>query len=182
MRIQDLDLTLAGNGVAVAYHDTPMVVELGSGIPLHNRWRWSFDGSLRLVASAEEQGKDSLGDYAALVLTYADEEGPLVQQRLQAYAHGSYLLAETTARSRLEAAGRTGLTPLVGREHEIALLRERWAQVRTASGRWCCSAAKRALVNRAWYRCYRTRWPPSRRRGSRRASVYRTTSTRPCIP
>jgi len=97
MRIQDLEFTRTGNGIAVAYDDTPLVVELGSGIPLHNRWRWSFDGSLRLVASAEEQGKDALGDYAALVLTYADEEGPLVQQRLQAYVHGSYLLAETTA-------------------------------------------------------------------------------------
>src|SRR5437016_7218934 len=104
MRIQDLELTRAGNGVAVAYDDTPMVVELGSGVPLHNRWRWSFDGSLRLLAAAEEQGKDSLGDYAALVLTYADEEGPQVQQRLQAYAHGSYLLAETTALRDLHGA------------------------------------------------------------------------------
>jgi hypothetical protein len=76
MRIQDLEITQAGNGVAVAYDNTPMVVELGSGIPLHNRWRWSFDGSLRLVASAEEQGQDLLGDYTALVLTYADEEAP----------------------------------------------------------------------------------------------------------
>src|SRR5262249_28579877 len=39
------------------------------------------------------------------------------------------VLAETTARSRLDAAGRTGLTPLVGREQEVELLRERWAQV-----------------------------------------------------
>ena len=35
--------------------------------------------------------------------------------------------SESTARSRLEAAGYTGLTPLVGREPEVALLRERWA-------------------------------------------------------
>ena len=104
MRIQDLELTRVGNGVAVAYDDTPMVVELGSGVPLHNRWRWSFDGSLRMLASAEEQGNDPLGDYTALVLTYADEEGPLVQQRLQAYAHGSYLLAETTALRDLHGA------------------------------------------------------------------------------
>src|SRR5262249_20707577 len=34
---------------------------------------------------------------------------------------------ESMARSRLEAAGRTGFTPLVGREAEIGLLRERWA-------------------------------------------------------
>src|SRR4029453_9762819 len=36
------------------------------------------------------------------------------------------VLYESTARSRLEVAGRTGLTPLVGREQEVALLVERW--------------------------------------------------------
>jgi predicted ATPase/class 3 adenylate cyclase len=41
---------------------------------------------------------------------------------------------ESTARSRLEAAGRTGLTPLVGREAEVGLLRERWAQVKEGLG------------------------------------------------
>jgi predicted ATPase/class 3 adenylate cyclase len=40
------------------------------------------------------------------------------------------VLHESTARSRLEAAGSTGLTPLVGREQEVALLREYWAQVK----------------------------------------------------
>jgi TOMM system kinase/cyclase fusion protein len=44
------------------------------------------------------------------------------------------VLSESMARSRLEAAGRTGLTPLVGREQEIGLLRERWAQVKEGLG------------------------------------------------
>ena len=44
------------------------------------------------------------------------------------------VLAETTARSRLEAVGSTGLTPLVGREQEVGLLRERWAQVTDGMG------------------------------------------------
>ena len=35
---------------------------------------------------------------------------------------------ESTARSRLEASGSAGLTPLVGREQEVELLLERWAQ------------------------------------------------------
>src|SRR5262249_55503249 len=38
------------------------------------------------------------------------------------------------ARSRLEAVGSTGWTPLVGREQEIGLLRERWAQVKEGAG------------------------------------------------
>jgi hypothetical protein len=45
------------------------------------------------------------------------------------------VLSERTARTRLEAAGRTGFTPLVGREAEVALLRERWAQVKDGSGK-----------------------------------------------
>jgi class 3 adenylate cyclase/predicted ATPase len=44
------------------------------------------------------------------------------------------VLYERTARSRLEAAGDTGLTPLVGREQEVALLRERWEQVKDGMG------------------------------------------------
>jgi len=44
------------------------------------------------------------------------------------------MLYESTARSRLEVAGSTGLTPLVGREQEVGLLRERWAQVKDGLG------------------------------------------------
>jgi len=44
------------------------------------------------------------------------------------------VLYESMARSRLEAAGSTSLTPLVGREQEVALLRERWAQVKDGLG------------------------------------------------
>src|SRR4029453_6234006 len=44
------------------------------------------------------------------------------------------VLYERMARSRLEAAGPTGLTPLVSRESEVALLRERWAQVKDGLG------------------------------------------------
>jgi class 3 adenylate cyclase/predicted ATPase len=44
------------------------------------------------------------------------------------------VLYESMARSRLEAVGSAGLTPLVGREQEIGLLRERWAQVKDGMG------------------------------------------------
>jgi TOMM system kinase/cyclase fusion protein len=44
------------------------------------------------------------------------------------------VLYESTARSRLEAVGNAGLTPLVGREPEVALLLERWAQVKDGVG------------------------------------------------
>jgi TOMM system kinase/cyclase fusion protein len=38
------------------------------------------------------------------------------------------ILGESAAQSRLDVAEATGLTPLVGREAEVTLLRERWAQ------------------------------------------------------
>jgi class 3 adenylate cyclase len=38
------------------------------------------------------------------------------------------ILGANIAQSRLDVAGAIGLTPLVGREHELGLLRERWAQ------------------------------------------------------
>jgi class 3 adenylate cyclase len=44
------------------------------------------------------------------------------------------VLCESMARSRLEATSSTGWTPLVGREREIGLLRERWAQVKEGLG------------------------------------------------
>jgi TOMM system kinase/cyclase fusion protein len=44
------------------------------------------------------------------------------------------VMYESTARSRLEAASSTGLTPLVGREQEMRLLLERWAHVKDGLG------------------------------------------------
>ena len=44
------------------------------------------------------------------------------------------MLYESMARSRLEAVGSTGLTPLVGREQEMGLLLQRWAQVKDGIG------------------------------------------------
>jgi class 3 adenylate cyclase/predicted ATPase len=60
--------------------------------------------------------------------------GPIPLRGRAQPLEGYQVLAETTARSHLEAAGRTGLTPLVGREQEVGLLRERWAQVKDGLG------------------------------------------------
>jgi TOMM system kinase/cyclase fusion protein len=42
--------------------------------------------------------------------------------------HAYQVMGESAAQSRLDVAEATGLTPLVGRETEVTLLRERWAQ------------------------------------------------------
>ena len=44
------------------------------------------------------------------------------------------VVAESPAQSRLDVAAATGLTPLVGREHEVGLLLERWAQSQDGLG------------------------------------------------
>jgi TOMM system kinase/cyclase fusion protein len=44
------------------------------------------------------------------------------------------VMGESVAQSRLDAAGATGLTPLVGRELEVTLLQDRWAQSRGGLG------------------------------------------------
>ena len=42
--------------------------------------------------------------------------------------------AESTAQSRFEVAVQVGLTPLVGRDHELRVLHERWMQVQAGNG------------------------------------------------
>jgi energy-coupling factor transporter ATP-binding protein EcfA2 len=44
------------------------------------------------------------------------------------------VVKEEEAQSRFQVAARRGLTPLVGREHEYGLLRERWEQVKNGEG------------------------------------------------
>ena len=76
------------------------------------------------------------------------------------------VLYESMARSRLEAIGSTGWTPLVGRaSRKAGCCWSAGRRSRRGSGRWCCSAAKRALANRAWCRCCKRRWLPSLRPG-----------------
>src|SRR5262249_25255307 len=71
----------------------------------------------------------------------------LVQGLFECYAHGPQalkgvstpvsvyrVLRESDVRSRFEVAVRTGLTPLVGREEELGLLRRRWEQAKVGEG------------------------------------------------
>ena len=85
-----------------------------------------------------------------------------IAQPLEVYQ----VLYESMARSRLEAAGSTGLTPLVGREQEVGLLLERWAQVK--DGYRAGGAAQRRGGHRQiapGTGAARNRWPLSPRRG-----------------
>ena len=97
MKSTELQLTPTPAGATIAYGETPVIVELGVGIPVNGRWRWSFDGSLRLVSSSRESGPDQLGSSVALVLTYADDEGPMLRLRLKVYQNGApFMVVEAT--------------------------------------------------------------------------------------
>jgi TOMM system kinase/cyclase fusion protein len=53
-----------------------------------------------------------------------------ISQPIEVY----HILHESAARSRLDTAELTGLTPLVGREQEVGLLLDRWEQVKEGMG------------------------------------------------
>ncbi|HEY7490121.1 MAG TPA: adenylate/guanylate cyclase domain-containing protein [Candidatus Tectomicrobia bacterium] len=73
---------------------------------------------------------------ARLVQGYftCEDAGTQALKGMETPVHVYRVLGESTAQSRLDVAGATGLTPLVGREAEVALLRERWAQSQDGHG------------------------------------------------
>ena len=79
--------------------------------------------------------------------------GPRAHRRSKAWPRPCRCIASWRRAGRRVASTwltAAGLTPLVGREQEVRLLLERWAQSQEGMGRWCCSAVRRALANRAW--------------------------------
>ena len=60
--------------------------------------------------------------------------GPQTLKGLDTPVQAAQVVGESAAQSRLDVAAASGLTPLVGRETEVMLLRERWAQARDGLG------------------------------------------------
>ena len=92
-------------GVAIDFDGVPFVLELGVGFPIQGQWRWSFDGSLALAGITEGQGRDELGDYQALELTYADALGPVLGQAIKTYANEGFVVVEATALREIPGTG-----------------------------------------------------------------------------
>src|SRR5262249_29263459 len=63
-----------------------------------------------------------------------DGLGPQPLKGVEAAVQVYRVLGASGAQSRLDVVSPRGLTPLVGREAEVALLRERWAQARDGLG------------------------------------------------
>jgi class 3 adenylate cyclase len=62
------------------------------------------------------------------------DRGPQALQGVSTPVPVYRVLRESEAQSRFEASVRTGLTPLVGREEELGLLRRRWEQAKAGEG------------------------------------------------
>jgi hypothetical protein len=60
--------------------------------------------------------------------------GPHALKGFATPVHAYHVLGASTAHSRLDVAAAKGFTPLVGREQEVALLLERWAQAKNGMG------------------------------------------------
>src|SRR5262249_39720032 len=58
-----------------------------------------------------------------------------------------HVLSASGAQSRLDIASARGLTPLVGREQEVGLLLERWAQVKAGHGHVVFLSCERGIGN-----------------------------------
>ena len=71
------------------------------------------------------------------------------------------VLRESGAISRLDIAQPRGLTPLVGRVSEVALLQERWTQVKAGHGHVVLLTVMQALVKVAWCTCSESMWQTS---------------------
>jgi class 3 adenylate cyclase/predicted ATPase len=92
--------------------------------------------------AARIQGQAAPDEVVISVATYRLVEGLFVcEDRGQPELKGVptpltlyHVVKEGEARSRFEVVVRKGLTPLVGREHELGLLRERWERVKDGEG------------------------------------------------
>ena len=126
----------------LALGDTPNLAARLQGLAAPNTVVIS-DATARLV-----QGYFTCQDHGTHTLKGIDTPVHLYQ-----------VMGASAAHSRLDVAEAAGLTPLVGREAEVTLLRERWAQSRDGLGQvWWCSAVRQALASPAWCACSPSRW------------------------
>jgi predicted ATPase/class 3 adenylate cyclase len=127
--LQDQGVRLA---VRLGIHTGPVVVgAIGSGA---RRERLALGDTPNLAArlqSLAEPDTVVLSDTTArLVQGYfvCQDGGVQTLKGLDSPVRLFQVIGESAAQSRLDVAAASGLTPLVGRETEVALLRERWRQ------------------------------------------------------
>ena len=128
----------AGLEVRIGVHTGPVVIgEMGGG---GTRERLALGDTVNLAARL--QGTAAPGQTVMSEATRALVRGVFVTEHIgqrtlkgiEAPVAVHRVLRATGVQSRLELAGASGLTPLVGREQEVALLLDRWEQVTEGHG------------------------------------------------
>jgi hypothetical protein len=124
--------------VRIGIHTGPVVVgEIGSG-DRHERLALGDTPNLaaRLQDLAEPDTVVISGTTSHLVQGYfvCQDRGVHALKGIDTPVRISQVVGESAVQSRLDVAAATGLTPLVGRETEVTLLLERWAQARDGLG------------------------------------------------
>jgi class 3 adenylate cyclase/tetratricopeptide (TPR) repeat protein len=124
--------------VRIGIHTGPVVVaEIGTGV----RTEQLALGETPNIA-ARIQGQANPDEVMISAATYRLVEGLFeAEDRGQPDLKGIatpltlyHVVKESEVHSRFEVVVRKGLTPLIGREHEFGLLRERWERVRDGAG------------------------------------------------
>ena len=105
LRSGDISISRREEGVGVDYLGEEFVAELGVGLPISATPLWTFDRSLRVADESQGEGRDRLGRYQYVALSYSapsmlGEDIPVIQQQIRAYDHSTAsgrLLVETRA-------------------------------------------------------------------------------------
>ncbi len=124
--------------VRIGIHTGPVVIgEMGGGV---KREQLALGETPNLAARI--QGQAAPDEVVISTATYRLVEGLFeCEDRGQPELKGVStpltlyrVVKESQAQSRFEVVARKGLTPLIGRDHELGLLRERWARVKEGEG------------------------------------------------
>ncbi len=128
----------AGLQVRIGLHTGPVVVgEIGSGARREQLALGETPNVAARVQSVAEPNTLALSAATHRLLAGLFDCQDLGTQTLKGLATPMMVyqvLQESTVQHRLDAAPPTGLTPLVGREEELALLHRRWQQVKDREG------------------------------------------------
>ena len=138
LRAQYSRLGDVGLEVRIGVHTGPVVIgEMGGGV---TRERLALGDTVNLASRLQavaSPGQAVMSEETrALVrgVFVTEHVGERTLKGIGAPVAVHRVVRATGVRSRLELAGATGLTPLVGREKEVALLLDRWEQVSEGHG------------------------------------------------
>jgi class 3 adenylate cyclase/tetratricopeptide (TPR) repeat protein len=142
-------------GILVAIHQAPLLQQHGVQVRLGIHTGQVVVGEIGGGAKREHLALGETPNLAARVQGVAEPDTVVISAATYRLVHGLFefqdlgpqtlkgistplslyrVVRESQAQSRFEVAIRTGLTPLIGREHEVGLLQDRWAQAKGGTG------------------------------------------------